>query len=564
MNIRNRTTLNTFRKFNENSNSNSNTNYGNARAVNRRISEKQRKYTMKKMFLSALKNLNSKKAVAMLKAGYKIPRTSIDDVYMVLIDQYYRHNGGHRSATLISIEKIIIGLLKYADNPRDPMEIVTCSMFNNKNNGYGEHLPISLIRKLVTKFGVFSPPGRNSPSETVRRLPYDLIEHRASPKIIEFVFKEFRERHIAIHIQLNNITRNRSWHGRDTKTFKLMLKYLPRSYLVHPGLIDYGGMYEIIRSPSGRKNFIELLTSLNLPVESLLMYISYAEDLDMIMKKLPSTEARQFTQSRFLFNSIEETFAGSPREFAKALKILIKYGMDVNSTRTNAAKDSILDRWQFGRSANIRVFIQTSFHPILVLVLEDFYKPLDALDVLLKAGARIPGDWYDKFIYRTENLSDSIEEGAKIVTLFMKHGASLRESDIQDIGRRFGLQHPLYKRHGPRQGRQRKMPLSKHFNAIDPISLQPVSLNNALVFPGDFVETSRNGNGPSQNASKIRWAFTNDTVAGLINRNNSRHPITRADFNPFGAKKLKSLLLKSHHDKYKTAYNRAVKNNRNN
>mgnify|MGYP007096405984 CR=1 FL=1 len=519
---------------------------------------------MKKMFLSALKNLNSKKAVAMLKAGYKIPRTSIDGVYMLLIKQYYRHyyGSGRRSATLISIEKIIIGLLKYADKPRDPMEIVTSSMFNNKGNGFGEHLPIPLIRKIVTKFGVFSS---SNPSERVRRLPYDLIEHRASPEIIEFVFKEFQKRRIAIHIQLNNITRDRSWHGRDKKTFKLMLKYLPRSYLVHPGLIDYGGMYEIIRSLSGRKNFIELLTSLNLPVESLLMYISYAEELDMIMKKLPSNEAREFTQSRFLLRSIEETFTDSPREFVKALKILIKYGLDVNSISTNAAKDSILDRWQFGRSRNVRVFTQRSFELLLVFVLEEVYKPLDALVVLLKAGARIPEDWYDIFIFRTENLaSDSIEEEAKIVTLIMKHGASLREPDIQDIGRRFGLQHPLYKRYGPRQGRQRKMPLSKHFNAIDPISFQPVSLNNALVFPGDFVETSRNGNGPSQNAPKIRWVFTNETVAGLIGLNNSRHPVTRVNFNPFGAKKLKNLLSKSHHGKYKTAYNRAVKNNRTN
>jgi len=162
------------------------------------------------------------------------------------------------------------------------------------------------------------------------------------------------------------------------------------------------------------------------------------------------------------------------------------------------------------------------------------------LDEILTGGHRSTGQ---------SPLRIAVAEGRnKDIRLFKKKGIAVTPDLRRYLETYYLPDDPTYKLLTP-PVRQRKVSIVNAFNTVDPVTLTPVPLNQATIYP--------------TNTSKVYHVFHPSTVSRLRS-NGARHPMTMLPLNHSKATKLMPLLRKADHKRYHDTYARDVARNNNN
>jgi len=273
------------------------------------------------------------------------------------------------------------------------------------------------------------------------------------------------------------------------KKVKFLLANLPRNVLQNT--VRFNGSLAEISRKQDRLKHLRIMKDMELGLRQVILETKTPEELGFILNRIGDGYAK----SGVLYQYV------SPRP--KMTKFLLQRGMDPNSSRRDL--DVILKR--YGNE----------------------YVP---------AGERSPL----RIAIGRRNIKD--------IRLFKKKGIVLTPELRRYLEGHVGEDSPVYKLLIPpaRPPRLRKVMLARSFNTVDPVSLTPVPLNQAMIYHGN----TRLANTPNSQAEKVRWIFHPNTINGL--RHSARHPMTRLPLNHSKVTKLAPLLRKSEHKRYINKY----------
>jgi hypothetical protein len=277
------------------------------------------------------------------------------------------------------------------------------------------------------------------------------------------------------------------------KKVKFLLANLPRTVLQNN--VDFSGSLGEISRKQDRIQYLQTLDDRGIDLRQVILETKTPEELGIILNRI----GNEYAKSGVLYEYVS---TGNP----KMTKFLLQRGMDPNSSRRDL--DDILARYVGDRG--------------------EWLSPL-----------RIAID--------RRNIKD--------LRMFKKKGIVVTPELRRYLERHDVVQYnPIYKLLIPptRPPRMRKVTLVSSFNTIDPVSLTPIPLNQAMIYHGN----TRLSTTPNTQKEKVRWVFHPNTINGM--RHSAMHPMTRLPLNHSKATKLMPLLRKSDQKRYMTKWARDV------
>jgi hypothetical protein len=499
---------------NSNSNSNSNTNYTNRRAVQRRVDERMRQATMKKMFFSAVKRGNIKKMDGLVKAGLDIRRLKVGK--KPLVDVVYDMYFENRSLPLFHV---IDFLHKKGIEPTEPLK----ELFSVINS------PRHHVKRIPKKYFVILSKqiARLGRSGTVNGNSGGGINFNSSgiKEDMGFMLEVLgRESHYdAVSAILENLPRTPFMTSRcfrvprTLRMATILFKYLPAT-MSRGCLVDAVAHIPYEASDDTRIKMIEL----------------YERHGNNIMTEKDG-EGRNLAV--LYYNP------RLPQNGLKYYKYLFERGFSPNGV-------------VYGRQSNWTVYnacIQTNLDR----------ENGAATKLMLKYGLNPKGDQqrlnnsrgtYDPLYYAIDHSS------LGDVKALLKAGAT-----ITDTHRRLALEYAsdeVLRLIPPLNTPPKRIGLHQNgFSPVDPISLQPVPLNRAMVFAGNHVVTESRPGGATRQVPKALWVFDRNTVSNLRASNTRVHPFTRQQLDYDSLVPLQGRLGARDKKRYTQLYNRAKQNN---
>lgn len=253
--------------------------------------------------------------------------------------------------------------------------------------------------------------------------------------------------------------------------------------------VDFRYTLSALSRKQARIEHIRTLRSMGIDLRQVIIETRYPDELKIILDRV----GNEYVQSGELYYNVGY--------HPKMTKFLLQRGMDPNSSRRD-------------------------------------------LDGILSGRSYSPG----KSPLRVAIEQDRVKD----IRLFKKKGIAVTPELRRYLETYYRPDSPTYKLLIP-SVRQRKVSLVNAFNTVDPVTLTPVPLNQAMVYPGN----TRRTNTPNSQAETVRWMFHPSTVNGL-RHSASRHPMTRLPLNHSKATRLMPLLRKADHKRYHEKYARDV------
>lgn len=349
-------------------------------------------------------------------------------------------------------------------------------------------LPTPLLRKMVSTWRIFE----TLPDNVLSGMLYLSIGERTynirNIATVKMLLNMFKK-HSKTPIVIDSV----HIKAVSKKKVKFLLANLPRNVLQN--VVRFNGSLGEISRKQDRIQYLRTLNNLGIDMRQVILETKTPEELGIILSRI----GNEYAKSRVLYQYVSSN--------PKMTKFLLQRGMDPNSSRRDL--DYILARY---------------------------------------VGAHVPA-------IEKPPLRIAIEKrNIKDLRMFKKKGIAVTPELRRHLERHVGSDSPIYKLLIPpaRPPRMRKVALASSFNTIDPVSLTPIPLNQAMIYHGN----TRLANTPNSQAERVRWMFHPSTVNGL--RHSDRHPMTRLPLNHSKATKLMPLLRKSDHKRYHETYARDV------
>lgn len=278
------------------------------------------------------------------------------------------------------------------------------------------------------------------------------------------------------------------------KKVKFLLANLPRIVLKYN--VDFSGSLAEISRKQVRIQYLRTLNDRGIDLGQVILETKTPEELGFILEYIYN--GNEYAKSGVLYKYVS---TGNP----KMTKFLLQRGMDPNSSRRDL--DDILAGYVGDRGERLS--------PLRIAI-------------------------------ERRNIKD--------LRLFKKKGIVVTPELRRYLERYMNNDNPIYKLLIPptRPPRMRKVTLVNSFNTVDPVSLTPVPLNQAMIYHGN----TRLANTPNTQKEKVRWVFHPNTINGM--RHSTMHPMTRLPLNHSKATKLMPLLRKSDQRRYMTKWARDV------
>ena len=347
-------------------------------------------------------------------------------------------------------------------------------------------VPTPVIRKMLTKWRVFE----TMPDDALSDMLYKTMDNApytiTNMPTVKMLLDMFKK-----HRKTPIVTGGTIRSGGKKKV-QFLLANLPRNVLRNN--VDFNGSLGEFKRKQDRLQYLRTLNTLDIDLRQVILETKTPEELGIILNQI----GNEYAKSGVLYQYVP---TGNP----KMTNFLLQRGMDPNSSRRDL--DVILARY---------------------------------IGAYVPVGERSPL----RIAIERRNIKD--------IRLFKKKGIAVTPELRRYLERHFDTGSPMYKLLIPpvRPPRMRKVTLASSFNTIDPVSLTPVPLIQAMIYHGN----TRLANTPNSQAEKVRWMFHPNTINGL--RHSARHPMTRLPLNHSKATKLLPLLREADKKRYANKYER--------